>query len=213
MLRFINDIRGPHNLNRFPADWTSVFWITFVQQDPPFWNFDQQHQNKVNISLQCHNNGMKHSKTDVLCCTWHDNQLLMLRLLANLCFTARSPQSGALAISLFWQLSLGSCHHGHQIFPGQESHFWHQCHGGPNDLSWAQYHGQPGLRVRATGRQRHNDRHSLWWIRPLTHQWSAASPWWVFGIGGNGHLSRNHSSATESTDIGSCIPHFHHSLL
>ena len=121
MLRFITDIRGPHNLNQFPADWTSVLRITFVQQDPPFWNFDQRHQNKVNISPQYHNNGMKHSKTDVLCRTWRDNQSLMLRPLANLCFTARSPPSGALGISLFWQLSLGSCHHGHRRFLGQES--------------------------------------------------------------------------------------------
>ena len=121
LLRFINDIRGPDNLNRFPADWTSVLWITFVQQDPPFWNFDQRHQNKVNISSQCHNNGVKHSRTDVLCSTWRDNQSLTFRLLTNLCFTARSPQSGALAISLFWQLSLGSCHHGHRRFLGQES--------------------------------------------------------------------------------------------
>ena len=128
MLQFITDIRGPHNLNQFPADWTSVLRITFVQQDPPSWNFDQRHQNtfvqqdppswnfdqrhqnKVNVSPQFYNNGMKHHRNDVFCRTWREDQSLTLRPLANLCFTAWSPQSGALAILLFWQLSLGSCH-------------------------------------------------------------------------------------------------------
>ena len=70
----------------------------------------------------------------------------------------------------------------------------HSCHGRPNDLSWAQYHGQPGpgLRARATGRQRHKDRHSLWWIRRSLE------------LSNLDHVAQRHARRPQHFQFGSC---------